>query len=208
MRGVSKKRELELLRKFEVIKSWMIDDVKRAMFDGRANFLAAQGLLIYTEFVGSLITGKGEGNSGDNFDTFFIKLGIGYEALLKRHNRKRKSRPHVIYDDLRCGLVHEYLVKRKIFTIYNANKSMTDTEIRNIHLVELDGTQVNIATGVVFKKDTNGKGHWLIIDPLYWLDFKIALDKYWQEICDENNIDLRKNFFKRAREINLKNFNI
>ena len=64
------------------------------------------------------------------------------------------------------------------------------------------------ASGVMYVKDTASKGYWLIVDPAYWLDFKNAVDEYWRQICDKRNIELRKNFFKRAREINFKNFNV
>ena len=205
---MTKKQELELLSKFETIKRWMIDDIRKAMFLGTANILAAQGLLIYTEIIGSLITGEGDGHSGENFDAFFARLGKNYETLLKKHNGKRKLNPHVLYDDLRCGLVHEYLVKRKGFVIYNASHKLSDPDIEKIKTVDLDGKKIGFIIGVVFARDSKNKDYWLIINPLYWLHFKKAIDKYWQEICDENNKVLREKFFKRIKEVNIKNFNV
>lgn len=205
---MNNKKEKELLRKFEVMKRWMIDDVKRAMFFGKANFLAAQGLVIYTEFIGSLITGKGEGSGAENFDTFFRRLGIEYKKLLRKHNNKRKKRKHVVYDDIRCGLIHEYAVKRKGFVIYNSDKELSDEDITNITHVELDKKQVKVKSGVMLAKDDSNKDYWLFLDPIYWLDFKSALEDYSKEIGDVHNTKLRENFFKRIKDINIKNFNV
>lgn len=74
---------------------------------GGGNFLAALGLLCYTEFGGKLKYDRrkrdGREHASENFNDFFADLGTEYEALLIQHN---------IYDVFRCGLVHEYYVKR------------------------------------------------------------------------------------------------
>jgi hypothetical protein len=71
---------------------------------GGGNLLAALGLLCYTEFMGGIATGKvGCGQSKRNFDAFFARLGPEYLALQKQVN---------VYDVFRCGMAHEYLVKR------------------------------------------------------------------------------------------------
>jgi hypothetical protein len=71
---------------------------------GGGNLLAALGLLCYTEFMGGIATGKvGRGQSKRNFDAFFARLGPEYLALQKQVN---------VYDVFRCGIAHEYLVKR------------------------------------------------------------------------------------------------
>jgi len=73
---------------------------------GGGNFLVALGLLCYTEFAGSLLT-TGSG-AGKRFNAFFDELGPRYKAFRKQHN---------VYGDLRCGLAHEYFVKKKSCTI-------------------------------------------------------------------------------------------
>lgn len=68
---------------------------------GGGNFLAALGLLCYTEFAGKLKYGKR--GARQNFDSFFDDLGPDYKAF-------RQSGVNV-YNVFRCGLAHEYYVK-------------------------------------------------------------------------------------------------
>ena len=100
-----KQKNEQLLKKFEIMKEWMIQDIERAMFKAEANFLVAQGLLNYTEIIGSFIKSNTK-RSGEKFDSFFKRMGPEYERLLKRFNKRRKEKPHIVYDDLRCGLTH------------------------------------------------------------------------------------------------------
>lgn len=69
---------------------------------GGGNFMAALALLCYTEFAGRLKFNRRR--DSDNFDLFFDELGTRYEAF-------RASCPKV-YNIFRCGLAHEYYVKK------------------------------------------------------------------------------------------------
>lgn len=204
---MAKQTNFELLNKFEKMKRWMVDDTERAMFTAKANFLVAQGLFNYTEIIGSFLEPYGK-KSGVKFDAFFSRLGPEYRENLKKFNRKRKKDPHVIYDDLRCGLSHEYVIKRKEFTIYGTTGSgtPTDADINNLKIL-VNGIKINCSSGVIYVRDkVTGQGSWHIVNPKYWLDFKNALDVYWQEINNPKNKDLRKKFFYRARKINFLKF--
>jgi hypothetical protein len=68
---------------------------------GGGNFLAALGLLCYTEFAGKLRFN--ESGAAANFNRFFDLLGQPYKELRTKHN---------VYKILRCGLAHEYYVKQ------------------------------------------------------------------------------------------------
>ncbi|MCL4534997.1 MAG: hypothetical protein M1370_07565 [Bacteroidetes bacterium] len=74
---------------------------------GGGNFLAALGLLCYTEFGGKLRFCRkrddGKDFASENFNLFFDELGPGYKAFRQHHN---------VYDIFRCGLAHEYYVKK------------------------------------------------------------------------------------------------
>jgi hypothetical protein len=78
-----------------------------ALNTGGGNLLAALGLLSYTEFGGKVLFNhkkrNGDDHSRRNFDDFFRLLGPDYEAFLAGRN---------VYNIFRCGLVHEYSVKR------------------------------------------------------------------------------------------------
>ena len=74
---------------------------------GGGNFLAALGLLCYTEFGGKLQFGVKRSNGTDvasaNFNQFFDSLGPDYQSFRANHD---------VYDIFRCGLAHEYYVKK------------------------------------------------------------------------------------------------
>lgn len=201
-----KQTNAELVRKFETMCRWMTEDTKRAMFQAKANFLVAQGLLNYTEIVGSFILPNG--NSGERFDVFFGRMGAEYASLLRRFNGRRRNNPHVVYDDLRCGLTHEYAIKRKKFIVYNhgGNQDLTDSQIDNL-TIDISGTQTRCLTGVIHNWD-HRKGIWHFIDPKYWLDFRRALELYVRDIQNTRNRDLRRNFFARARKVNFLQFSV
>jgi len=73
---------------------------------GGGNFLAALGLLCYTEFAGKLKFNcrhpDGRDKSSENFNKFFDLLGPEYRSFRQMHN---------VYDIFRCGLAHEYYTK-------------------------------------------------------------------------------------------------
>jgi hypothetical protein len=95
-------REMQLARASEANGSALLS---LGIAPGGGNFLAALGLLCYTEFGGKLkyrmrIASK-------NFNRFFDDLGPDYEAF--RASFKGQDE---VYDIFRCGLAHEYYVKK------------------------------------------------------------------------------------------------
>jgi hypothetical protein len=91
------------------VYGFMFTDIQREIALARlnlggGNFLAALGLLCYTEFLGGVKRDKLQRReSKRNFDAFFKTLGPEYAALLTEMN---------VYDVFRCGMAHEYFVKR------------------------------------------------------------------------------------------------
>jgi hypothetical protein len=111
-------------------KQFIFNDVEREMQIARAerdklqhmgitpgggNFLAALGLLCYTEFGGKLRFERKRADGSDiaseNFNLFFDELGPMYQDFRRQHN---------VYDIFRCGLAHEFYVKESC-TIYMFN---------------------------------------------------------------------------------------
>lgn len=94
----------DIEREIWLAKNAQADEKAGRSYPGGGNVLAALGLCCYTEFLGSFITGrKGQGTSKRNFRAFFRKLGPCYEAF---------ARSEDVYDVFRCGLAHEYAVKK------------------------------------------------------------------------------------------------
>lgn len=110
-------------------RNFIYSDIQRELDLARdrknaGNFMLALALLCYTEFGGGLkrnIFAIGE--SRNNFDSFFGDLGPKYSEFLKSVN---------VYDVFRCGLAHEYFVKRDcvigIFTNREMGIGFDDTE--------------------------------------------------------------------------------
>ncbi len=83
---------------------------------GGANFMAALALLSYTEFAGRLKNNDfSDSNSRKNFDDFFGDLGQDYKQFLATHS---------VYKIFRCGLAHEYYVKKDCVIAMQAGSSV------------------------------------------------------------------------------------
>lgn len=112
----------------EYIFGFIYHDIDAAI-DGKANFLAVLGLLAYTEFIGSLITGN-LGNSvkcKNNFDEFINRFfDNNYKELLQKVN---------LYNKTRCGLVHEYFIKGPSVIVMHKNSSSCGIIIKNDTIV-------------------------------------------------------------------------
>ena len=76
---------------------------------GGGNLLAALGLLAYTEFLGTFVTGKSRGESA-NFNAVLALMPPCYAAF----DAKLATDPTQkgIYHTFRNGMAHEYAVKR------------------------------------------------------------------------------------------------
>ena len=83
---------------------------------GAGNFMAALALLSYTEFGGKLKfackKANGSDHASENFNRFFGELGPEYRAF--------RAAGHNVYDIFRCGLAHEYYVKKSCTIVVRA----------------------------------------------------------------------------------------
>jgi hypothetical protein len=194
-------KQKEQLEKFKKFTNWMCVDLERTIFCARANFLIAMVLFNYIEILGSFVIGFFEkdktGNkkkdkkgkliktkNKDRFDKFFIYMGDKYKKLLDNNPD--------IYNELRCGLTHEYLPKKRKFQIFNPDGFKSEEEI--------DRTA---SCGVIFDSQNN---LWKIINSKLYLDFKRAISRLIKEIEDGKNSELINNFFETADQINFENF--
>jgi hypothetical protein len=64
-------------------EAFMAHDIQAAI-DGKANFLAALGLLTYTEILGGIILGKLDARPKEKFNAFVPYLGRAYQAADQR----------------------------------------------------------------------------------------------------------------------------
>jgi hypothetical protein len=111
---------------------------------GGGNFMAALALLSYTEYVGRLKNNDfSDQNSKKNFDDFFRDLGQAYAQFLSQHNA---------YKIFRCGLAHEYYVKKDCVIAVRATS--------------------NVAAGIGY----DGQKYFFVIEK-YFDDFKSAFEQ-------------------------------
>ena len=95
-------REIQLARASQADESAL---QSLGITPGGGNFLAALGLLCYTEFGGKLKYRRK--TASDNFNRFFDYLGPDYKAF-----RAGFKDQNEVYNVVRCGLAHEYYVKK------------------------------------------------------------------------------------------------
>jgi len=149
----------------KIVFGWMYDDINAAI-DGDANFLAALGLMEYTEILGGMVvTEKRIKNGitvnefpkecGKNFDAFLPYLGECYEKL--DENLKGG-----LYGRVRCGLAHEYFIKGSA----------------EIHMDYKD----NIDCGIIWEKEKDCV-HFYVKN--YFEDFKKAAESFYPELINE-----------------------
>lgn len=108
--------------------------------EGGGNFMATLALLCYTEFAGKMKFSHS--SPSKNFNQFFDELGNDYKIFRQSHN---------VYNVLRCGLAHEYFVKK-------------DCTIAMFS---------DAPTGVFFQDN-----RYVFVVQKYFEDFKNAFEKY------------------------------
>lgn len=89
-------------------------DLRQAIDQG-LNFLSAMSLMVYTEFLGSLmpLTSGLNSKTGNKkrFDNFLFRMGFWFRELDKLFAQEQGKD---IFEVFRNGLVHEYFIKRDL----------------------------------------------------------------------------------------------
>src|SRR5213592_4664500 len=87
----------------EIVMGMMNHDLRVAI-ENKANFLAALGLMVYTEAIGGTVTGHlgEEGHSRKNFDAALPWLGSAYVETDEFLKRKSKTGKEGLYTMVRC----------------------------------------------------------------------------------------------------------
>jgi hypothetical protein len=131
-------------------------DIETAI-NGRANYLAALGLVAYTEFMGGLIDGTlGQtGKSKQRFYSFWRRMGPPYQSLQTQRALVK------IYSHVRSGLVHSYFISQA---------SIVKMSIG-------DGHGENCGLEVI---EPGGKVMFIV--ERYFADFKAACQSYYEEL--------------------------
>jgi hypothetical protein len=159
----------------EYIFGFMRGDINAAI-DRGAYYLAALGLVSYTEVLGGLLTSNlgVERTSRKNFKAFLPYLGEGYVALEKKGID--------VYGDVRCGLVHNYFIKtdslKGASTIWEADPKSS-------------------SPGIV----ASSKGPTSFYVNIYARDFFEGATRFRNEILEGKDPSLATNFEKGMKQI-------
>ena len=152
------------IRTIKKVREFMFADVQRGI-DGKANFMVALALSVYTEVWGKFLEGIPRGNSPQCYKSFFRRLGKCYKKLLDDGID--------VYHDVRCGLVHSYMIER------------TST--------------VNMGTGTCGITYSNGKYEFNILT--YFDDFKRAVDQYVSDVQADKKLQSKLKDALRGKPI-------
>ena len=145
--------EKALLDKFRTLTRWMYEDGKKALFPpAKATFVVATALFESIEICGLFLIGPKDPTGRDTtssarFNAFFDYLGSEYQKL-------RKSNPTLnFYNELRCGMSHQGLIKNREFCILGSHKKVDDDTLRHgygaAHILLQPNIQ-KITCGVIF----------------------------------------------------------
>lgn len=200
--------ELKLVDKFKTLTRWMYEDSKEALFPFRnaesgATFVVVTAMFNFIEICGLFLIGPYrngiETNPRERFDAFFDYLGPEYKKL-----REGLPTPKTVYDELRCGMVHEGLIKNRDFCILGLSRRYEDYELRGpmtpLHTLFESGKPLPVECGVVFN------GSWIIMVGKLLINFQDAIQKFIRGI--EDGTENRANFFAASNHIKLDRFKI
>ena len=221
---IMNKKQQGQLEKFKKFTAWMHGDCKRAEILAGAQFLSALGLFNYIEVLGAFLIGyfekddKGQilknPKTGENkktrseyrFNAFFSYLSQEYEGLLNKHSE--------IYNELRCGLTHEFLPKKRKFSVIKIILNCNEKDKEKI-IDKIDNT-INfdiknpiddsiVDCGIIFLHHDREE-IWQIFTLKLAVDLGEGIKKLINEIEQGKNKKLMENFFETADQINIQNF--
>ena len=106
----------DIEREIAFAKSGLQVEGNSRLYSGGGNYLCALGLLCYTEFMGAIYLRTFDKTPHQLFNAFFYLMGPSYKAfdeqLGKRPSMSNPKRKLSVYEVFRCGMAHEYFIKR------------------------------------------------------------------------------------------------
>ncbi|MGA7367523.1 MAG: hypothetical protein WBX01_00200 [Nitrososphaeraceae archaeon] len=165
---------IEFLNTF---RNFVVHDITNAI-TGKANYLAALGLSVYTEQLGGLYNGDFDNLAGnytsfiiDYFDPLYQQQEKNAVNYINNHLNnfpklriKQKKPVSGLYTLIRSGLVHEYFIKGES-TIF-------------MHLA-------NANCGILIDDNVSPKLKFIV--EKYFDDFRQAFDSYYDDIVNANS---------------------
>lgn len=186
----------EYFEKFEKMQGFIIPDIRRSTIKAQANFLVTMGIFNYIEQLGGFCL-PDEG-CAKRFNFVFES------ELLPKEYKDVFNRLQLIadpYDCLRCGMTHEYFIKT-----YGENKKIKFPSILGVDSEESYNQDIsNRNCGLELNKLSENEYRIRVYNPRFIHDLNLAFEEFKRRISSD--IDYRKNFEKRCRDICLEEFN-
>jgi hypothetical protein len=150
-------------------------------YKGGGNFLCALGLLCYTEFMGGIYKGsfsKSKGTDKSRFDALFNLMGPYYQEFNRQVN---------VYKVFRCGMAHEYFVKRSCVICMLSDPTVSIDFITNkasLHTAPSAYTGP-VQYGIGFLDDEQYK-YFFVVEQ-YFKDFANACRTVYDQLMNSSN---------------------
>lgn len=203
-------QEQDLIKKFKELSRWMYQDAKEALFpfqnnSSGATFVVATALFNFIEICGLFLIGPRrptgeETTTQERFNAFFDSLGPQYKSLRVSFENQK-----TVYDEIRCGMTHEGLIKNRDFCILGLRRRNDDNTLRSQlipgHILSGQEKYKPANCGIIFNNNA-----WIVVVGKLLIDFQDAVQRFILEI--EDGTGNRDNFFKAANHINLQRFKI
>ncbi len=182
--------------RFSTVQGWMYGDLKRSSINAQANFLVALGIFNYIEILGSFYRYKDVRGSATQRFNFVINqlFNHGYQKEIAKIKR---ATGNGIYNIIRSGLTHEYLIKT--YKIKNGKK-LTFSVIGSGNESDYKIALERESCGIKFLKSGN-LYKILIINARLIEDFKQACEEYKKRLREDRK-NYRLYFIKRCKNIN------
>lgn len=150
----------------------MYNDIETAMQSG-AKHLVALGILVYVEVLGGFVTGLlgVDGKGRKRFESFL------FDYMGKKYRDEEIQGGFDIYDEVRCGLVHYYFMKRPPY--------VTGAGIVRYEY-EYESCRCGVNIEYIVKGTVKEKAVIIVVERLF-LDFKAGVDKYYKQLVVDRN---------------------
>ncbi|MFC1780292.1 hypothetical protein ACFLY9_01195 [Patescibacteria group bacterium] len=185
------------------MKCFIINDLQKATVKAKANFLVAMGIFNYIEILGSFYYYEKNTPCQARFDYTLRHLFPNAYINLYTQIKRMCSEKVQVYDILRCGLTHEYLVK----TYKKGKKTLEiNYQIIGVDDVVAYGSLVQSRKcGIEIITLDNKRYYMKIYNPRLIYDLNLAFEEFKKRLIG-NLGDCRERFKERCKIIHLENF--
>lgn len=192
----------EYFEKLEKMQRWIITDLTNATIDARANFLVAMGIFNYIEMLGAFYEhANTAGYATRRFDFVFQNLLPNeYQNIFN----EIQTLTNGVYDCLRCGMSHEYLVKTYRIRNQTTNINFTIYGVDNV-AAYVNNILVKNCGIELIQLSTNDY-HLRIYNPRLIHDLNQAFEELKRRLI-QNQREYRGRFLQRCRDIRFAKFN-